>query len=356
MKRLIPLLLVVLMLLAACGKNPEATVPETTTQPPTQEPTVVTEPVIAFRNPLNGTPLETPWDSRALAIVMPNDPNALPHHGVSQADFLYELEVEGGITRCMAVFGDYAEIEKIGPVRSARTFFTNISVAYDAPMAHCGGSAQALNGQYDDSGDTVANWEHINEFHNGSYFFRDKDRYNYQGYLWEHCLFTDGERMKNCMTARGYDKTYEGGADYGLTFDEEVDMTGGETANTVYVTFRGGKKTTMTYNADRGLYESTQYNEAYIDANDNSRVGFRNVLILQADQWHDGSGYRTFYDLIGSGNGLFACDGKIVPITWTREHLREPFTYALSDGTPLTLGTGHTYVGIHSPKSTSTYE
>lgn len=356
MKRIVPILLILCLLLAACGKTPEPTTEATTeTTQETTEP-IVTEPVVKYRNPLNGTPLEEPWTSRAIAIVMPNDPNALPHHGNSQADFIYELEVEGGITRCMAVFSDYQEIEKIGPVRSARTFFSNISVAYDAPMAHCGGSSYALNGQYDSSGDTIANWEHINEFHNGSYFFRDKDRYNYQGYLWEHCLFTTGEQMKACMIKREYDKVYEGGADYGLTFDEEVDMTAGETANTVYVTFRGDKKTTMTYNAQRELYEATQYGKEYIDGNDNSRVGYRNVLILQAEQWKDSSGYRSFYDLIGSGTGLFACDGKIVAINWNRPHLREPFTYTLEDGTPLTLGVGHTYVGITSTKAVSTYE
>lgn len=361
MKRIIPVILIVCLLLVGCGKGGEDT--NATTLPTITEATefvppatVETEPAVKYRNPLNGEALESPWTGRTTAVVINNSPSALPHHGVSGADFLYELEVEGGITRCLAVFTDMTGNEKIGPVRSARTFFTNISVSYDAPMVHCGGSHQALNGQYDDSGDTVSNWEHINEFYNGSYFFRDLDRYNYKGYAWEHCLFTSGELMYKCLDAKSYTKTDGQPTDYGLSFDDEGGTAGGETATKVYATFRGDKQTILTYNADTGLYAAYQYGSDYIDGNTGEVMRFRNILILKADQWKDGSGYRTFYDLIGEGEGLFACDGKIVPIKWSRPGLRENFRYTLEDGTPITLGVGTTYVAITSPKAVSTYE
>ncbi len=363
MKRIIPVILIVCLLLVGCGKGGADT--DATTQPTVTEatettppPTVQTEPAVKYRNPLNGEALEAPFTGRATAFVINNSPDALPHHGVSGADFLYELEVEGGITRCLAVFTDMNANEKIGPVRSARTFFTNISVSYDAPMVHCGGSRAALNGQYDDSGDTVANWEHINEFYNGSYFFRDMDRYNYKGYAWEHCLFTSGELMYKCLDARGFTKTDGQPTDYGLTFDDEGGTAGGAAATTVYATFRGDKKTTLTYNTASGLYEAYQYGDEYIDANTGEIMKFRNILILKAEQWSqwDGTYSRSFYDLIGEGEGLFACDGKIVPIKWTRPGLRENFRYTLQDGTPITLGVGTTYVAITSTTAVSTYE
>lgn len=361
MKRIVPIILVLCLLLAGCGKGGgeetlATTLPVTEATQFVPPATVETESAVKYRNPLNGEALEEPWTGRATAFVINTAPNALPHHGVSGADFLYEVEVEGGITRCLAVFTDMTGIEKIGPIRSARTFFTNISVSYDAPMVHCGGSNAALSGWYDDSGDTVSNWEHINEFYNGSYFFRDLDRYNYQGYAWEHCLFTSGELMYKCLDAKGYTKTDGEPTDYGLKFDEEGSTQGGSSANKVYATFRGDKKTTLTYNATTGLYEAYQYGEDYIDANTGEVMAFRNILIIKAEQWKDSSGYRTYYDLIGEGEGLFACDGKIVPIKWQRPSLRENFTYTLTDGTPITLGVGTTYVAVTSLNATSTYE
>jgi hypothetical protein len=53
-----------------------------------------------------------------------------------------------------------------------------------------------------------------------------------------------------------------------------------------------------------------------------------------------------FADLEGTGNGYFACGGKLVPIKWSRENATAPFVYSLEDGTPLTLGIGKSYVAV----------
>lgn len=365
MKRIVPILLAVCMLLCACGNKPaeatepsqtaapttEATVPPTT-EPETEPTTEPTEPPVLFRHPLNGMALNAPWTGRATAVVINNIWEALPHHGVSQADILYEVETEGGITRCLAIFSELVDVGKLGPVRSARTFFSNLAVSYDAPLVHCGGSNQALNGQYDDSGDTISDWAHVDAFYNDC-FYRDNDRYENQGYAWEHTLFTDGELLLKGLANKGYDTLEE--VDYGLLFKETVELQG-ESAKSVIVNFRGGKTTTMTYNADTGLYEAAQYGKDYVDANTGEVMTFRNVLVLYADQWKDADGYRSFYDLIGSGEGVFACDGQLVKILWSRPTLRDHFTYTLEDGTPITLGVGSSYIGVASPKAPATYQ
>lgn len=280
---------------------------------------------------------------------------ALPHHGVSEADILYEIETEGGITRCLAIFGDMSDVGTLGPIRSARTYFNNVAVSYDAPLVHCGGSGAALNAQYDDSGAQISDWKHINEMYNGSYFFRDTDRYNYQGYAYEHTLFSNGELLNQALEANDYNTPGE--AYYGLLFDENVDLDG-ETASKVVATFRGGKTMTMTYNADTGLYEAAQYGSAYKDANTDEVMAFRNVLVLYAKQWfiYDGTYDRSYYDLIGTGDGHLAVDGQIVPIKWIREDLNDSFVYTLEDGNPVTLGVGHSYIAIVDQSRTVSYE
>ena len=51
-------------------------------------------------------------------------------------------------------------------------------------------------------------------------------------------------------------------------------------------------------------------------------------------------------DLNTSGEGYYACGGKIVPIKWIHENQTDPFTFTLEDGTPLQQGVGSTYVAI----------
>ena len=51
-------------------------------------------------------------------------------------------------------------------------------------------------------------------------------------------------------------------------------------------------------------------------------------------------------DLLGEGDGYFACDGKIVPINWSRSAEGEPFVFTHEDGTPITFGVGNTYIAV----------
>lgn len=356
MKRVFSVCLILCLLLAACGTPaPVQTAPPTTTQPteaPTTAPTTVpTEPPILYRNPLNGAPMEEPYTDRPIAVVINNLKDCLPHHGVSQADFFYEIETEGGITRCLAVYSAYDDLGSVGPVRSARTFFNNIAVSYNAPIIHCGGSVKGRNAGYDDSSDKIDNWEHLDETRNGSYFFRDRERYS-QGYNWEHTLFTNGELIAAGLESRGITASGEV-MDYGLVFEDEVSLSGA-VAEEIVISFRGDKTTTMTYDADAGLYTMGQYGVEYIDANTGENMTFKNVMVLYTSQWkiHDGEYNRSYYELKGSGQGYLAIDGKLVPINWSREGLRHPFVYTMADGTPITLAAGHTYVAVASENST----
>lgn len=360
MKRLFALFLALCLLLCACGKDEEttpSTEPSTAaTTPSTQETTQATEPEIQYRHPLTGEALDKPYTTRPTAVVINNLKYALPQYGIGDADIVYELITEGDITRCLAVFSDLQNVQSIGPVRSARTFFSNIAVSYDAPLIHCGGSNAALNGQYDDSGKTIENWEHINEIYNGSYFFRDYERYN-SGVAWEHCLFTNGENLTKALADMEFETKVAENTDYGMTFADKVELKG-DKAETVTVNFKGGKTTTMTYSNKDGLYSASQYGAAHVDANTGKTLTYRNVVVLYTAQRgsYDGVYNRSYYDLIGSGEGHFACNGKIVPIKWERKTLDDPFTYTLADGSPVTFGVGKTYVGIVNTNCTVTYE
>ena len=356
MKRILAFSLLIALLLCGCAKGDEAVfVPGTTTSgteattEPTEETTVPTEAPVLYRHPLTGEPLDEPFTGRTLAVSIGNTKAALPQHGISEADMFFEVEAEGGITRFLPIFTNLEEVATIGPIRSARTFFNNIAASFDGPIAHCGGSVRGIAGYYDLTGEKISDWVHIDQFSNGQYFYRDSDRRS-EGYAYEHTLFTTGEQMIEAMADKGYDAVEN--LDFGLQFDEDVDLDG-EAATKITVTFLGTKTTDLTYDEATGLYAMEQYDRELIDGTTGEQLTFKNVLVLYADQSkkHDGNYVRSYYDLIGEGDGYFAVNGKIVKIKWSREDVKKPFVYTYEDGTVITLDVGKSYVGISSTEA-----
>ena len=58
---------------------------------------------------------------RPMAVMIPNNRNALPQYGVSLADVIYEAPMERcSCTRLMGIFQNYGDLEYVEPIRSAR--------------------------------------------------------------------------------------------------------------------------------------------------------------------------------------------------------------------------------------------
>ncbi len=378
MKRAVVLFLAVCMLLCGCQtKQPEPTEPskatpeptETTvpvTEPtqPTTEPTTepVTEPPVLYRHPVTGEGLDAPFTGRCVGVIINNSQHAQPLYGIGQADVLYECMAEGGgsITRCLAVFSDLRGAEKIGPVRSARTYFINLARMYDAIFVHCGASPFAT-----DELNELKDFSAINQMKNGAYFYRDQARLD-AGYAREHTLFTSGESLLECIDKRGFSLEHTYAQDFAPAFSTDA-APDGETAQTIEARFNGngGKATVMTYDAETGCYYGEQrwrggntYSivSPLADETTGESVPFRNVLLLYVNITYSTNSSHVFTEQTGTGTGYYACGGKIVPIRWSRDSLDEPFTFTLSDGTELTQGIGKSYVALLPAGSPVTYQ
>lgn len=70
---------------------------------------------------------------------------AQPQVGISNADIIYEIPAEGGITRMMAIFSHLYDIESVGSIRSLRPYYLSVALSYDAIVIHAGGSEQAYS-------------------------------------------------------------------------------------------------------------------------------------------------------------------------------------------------------------------
>src|SRR3989344_7322518 len=127
-----------------------------------------------FYNKLNGVKVdEANQVSLAAAIMVENQIDARPPSGLAQAKIVYEILTEATITRFLAIYDLSENLQKIGPVRSARPYFIDLALEYGALYAHSGGSPAALERLKDD--DSISN---LDEFfgYNSGYFWRDNQR------------------------------------------------------------------------------------------------------------------------------------------------------------------------------------
>ena len=354
--RTLALILAALMILslASCGSKPEPEPePEEKTDPaPLPEPEPEPEPYVpAGVNPLTGLPMEPEYEGlRPIAIMLNNLKAAQPQLGVSQADIIYEVPVEGGITRMLGLYQTVEGVELLGSVRSARPYFVELALGHDAIYVHAGGSQEAYS--------NLRSWkvDHMDGVRGGEdakIFWRDPDRRKNNGY--EHSLITSGEKILEYLGKGKIATEHESGWNYLQAFKEDGTPAEGETAEHIKVRFSSYKTGTFDYDAGTGKYLVGQYGKEHIDGSTGEQVSATNVLVLKTSTAVLDEVGRLRVQTTGEGKGFFFCGGKAVPIQWSRKDRNSAFTYTLENGSSLALGQGNSYVCIISPK-TSTVE
>ena len=372
MKRILTAVLVLLLLFAAgCtskeeveetpAPTPTATPEPTPTPTPTPSPTPAPtpsptpEPEVLYRNPFNGAAVSEPWSLRPFVVMVNNHTEALPQCGIGDADIIYEVLVEGGITRMMAVFSDIREAETLMAIRSIRPYYLDLAISYGAVICHAGGSDEA------DSRISAEKLNNIDGVRGSGYgltvFDRDQARRR-AGVALEHTMYTDGEKLREAAINKGYALEVDPDSyDSGLRFsDGDGVPAGGGSAEKIVVAF-GYKTTDLLYDAESGMYTGSQYNAKYeyVDGNTGEPVEFRNVIgIFAPARTVDGYG-RLAIDTTVGGEGWYCCGGKYVPITWKRS-AGECFHSYLEDGSELEISEGHTYIAIMPTEGGMTFE
>ena len=367
-RRAISFILVFMLLLTACSnniagnedpKNTQQNTPApspTLVQPdPTPDVTQTTDPVVEpepepepekkeeFLNPLTGLPISEEYiNDRPVAVMINNLKAALPQQGVSQADIIYEVLAEGGITRMLAVYQSVEGVGKIGSVRSARTYYVELALGHDAVFLHAGGSPDAYN--------KISEWnvtalDCVNGPYEGSLFWRDSGRLAMMSR--EHTVVTSGDKIQELFPKYSFRKEHEENYSYNVQFVENGTPANGTDATEIVVPFSNYKTGVFTYDETLGKYRIEEFGSAYVDGNTGEQVCVTNVLVLKTDCSvipGDTAG-RITVDLT-QGEGWFACGGKVVPILWSKAGLNSPLVYTTQDGRPLSLGMGTSYVNI----------
>ena len=314
----------------------------------TPEPVPEPEPkpeIGEFINPLSGeATTEALVNNRPVAIMLNNIHDAMPQMAISYADIVYEVLEEGGITRLMALYHDYENLPEIGSIRSSRDYYIDLSDAHDAIYVHCGGSTYAK--------DVLAKrkTENIDGMFLGN-FYRSKERRKTMAS--EHTLMITGEGLAKNIAQKGY--RTESSAKQPLSFYETETEFEGNTANNIKVPFSLALEqnpyalSTFEYNAEKGKYLKSHYNEAHIDGTTGEQLAFENVVVLECKQYQiPGDKLLCIAcEFVGTGKGKYASNGVMKDIIWKKETRTSTYSLFESDGeTPLLLTPGKSYIAI----------
>ena len=297
---------------------------------------------------------------RPIACMIDNHSDAWPQFSISKAYTVYEIIVEGGETRLMAVFKG-ADADKVGPMRSSRHYFLDYALENDAIYAHIGWSPQAqsdikklginnVNGLEYDTGKA---WKA------GDVFWRISGKYKAP-----HNSICDLATIKTTAESKGYRTTSNQKSvlnyvvdpvtlenekkieEENVTLEEKTDAI---SATDVTIPFSTLQKVNFKYDATTQTYTRYARNKLQTDATTESNITTKNIIITKVDNYtlNDGSGKgRQDIKNIGTKEGYYITNGKAIPITCTKESRSAQTVYKDSQGNEIQVNDGNTFIEI----------
>ena len=288
--------------------------------------------------------------TRPIAVMTPNEVAAIPHYNLSNASVIYEANVEGRMTRMMAIYEDWKDLEKIGNIRSLRPYFAYWAFEWDAIIVHFGGPF-FINDIID-----LPTTEHIDGIvsPDSSAFFRSTDRPT------PHNAYASGSDLTNIIAKKGYSLNYRG-----LTDDSHFLFTGKSNPNTLsqydtsaknatYIDMSGCYPLTrcyFEYNEEDGLYYRSQHltsgtDGPHIDEVTGEQLTFRNVLVQYVKYEELGEGYLAFQCHDTTRDGWFFTNGKGIHVNWEKTSDYGATRYYDDYGNEIVLNTGKTMICV----------
>lgn len=290
---------------------------------------------------------------RSMAVMIPNNKPAMPQYGISKASVIYEAPVEGRMTRLMAFFEDYDDLDHVGPVRSSRDYYVYEAMGLDAIYCNWGlavpfveellasdlvdNISQAVTGIHNPSAEAFERIE------------RPGYKYEYTGYM-----FIDG--YNKAVERQGYDKNYDTGfsgaflfandghrAEYADKPDATKVYPGGSNSNS---SGYGNAQPVFEYNAEDGLYYRYQYSGAHIDEMNNEQLTVSNVVFKICDGLvrEPVANDYMYFETNGSNEAYVFTNGKVIKGTWKRSNSSEPTRFYDESGNEIVFNQGKTWI------------
>lgn len=327
MKKIWSVLLASTLLFAGCSKKAEE--PVSAPQPIEEAaPAATPAPSEFYTAYMEDT-------SRPFAIMVDNDnKDAWPHAGLSDAYLIYEVPVEGGATRMMALFSG-KNTEKIGPIRSSRHYFLDYALEHDAIYVHFGYSPRAMS---DIPALGVNNINGVIGSDSGTFWRETKYVGDY------HSAFTSIEKIKKTTENKGY-RTERQSAP--LVFSpEDIALENGTAATNIKIPFAGFYSVGFTYDEASGSYSRLMNGSAH-PLQGGASIAAKNIIVMQMKTYPLGDGSaRINVETTAGGKGYYITLGKCIPITWEKSGRSGKTIWKDEAGQEISLNPGQTFVEL----------
>lgn len=325
-------ILTIAILLTGCKKNKES-VTTGDVQENIEEEVVTQNNIKVFSG-----------DSRPIAVMIDNNKDAWPHVGIDKAYLVYEIIVEGGETRLMALFKG-VDVDEIGPIRSARHYFLDYALENDAIYVHLGWSPQAqsqisklgvnnINGQAYDTGKSRTET---------SKFWRESSKAK------PHNAMTSTESIKLIAEEKKYAITSKKKSVLNYV-PNEVNLDNGTEANTIVIPYSGNSNTVKyEFDKENNVYVRYSKGTKQIEGVSHKSITTKNIIITFAENYTiadtEDKGRQDLKN-VGNLKGYYITNGKAIEITCEKNSRTSQTVYKDLNGNEIEVNDGNTFIQI----------
>lgn len=275
-------------------------------------------------------------NERPFAVMIDNHKDAWPQAGLQKAYMVYEIVVEGGETRLMALFKG-ADVDKIGSVRSARHYFIDYAMENDAIYVHFGQSPQAAS---DIKKYSINDINGISE--DGSTFWRVKDK------TAPHNAVTSMANLKKSAESKKFKTTSTEKSVLNYVTDE-VNLEDGESAETITIPHSQLQTVKYEYDSENKVYKRYARGVAQKDWDTKDAITIKNLIITYCDNYTltdtENKGRQGLKN-IGTFDGYYITNGKAIKIKCIKEARDSKTIYQDLQGNVIKVNDGNTFVNI----------
>ncbi|MGW0569207.1 DUF3048 domain-containing protein [Streptomyces tauricus] len=267
-----------------------------------------------------------PRAASPLVVKIDNAPGARPQTGLDAADVVYAEQVEGGLSRLMAVYATRLP-KAIGPVRSARESDLELLRQFHEPTLAFSGAQKRLLPLIDDAPlRTALPEDKANAYYRGT----DKPE-PHNLYLRPHRLLTAAPGAEALTT----------GFRYGAA------PSGGTAESTRTVRFPQARFT-FDWSRDQRRWLVSMDGTPTVTTG-GKRVGASTVVVqyvnIRKSRYHDYLGNVTPYtETVGSGTAKVLRDGKAFDVAWKRPLATGGTEFTTPEGAPVNFAEGQVWV------------
>lgn len=285
-------------------------------------------------------------NERPLAVMIDNNVGYDTHAGLQDSYINYEIIVEGGYTRIMALFKD-RDVSLIGPVRSSRHYFLDYALESDAIYAHYGWSTFAENDI------KTLGVNNINGLTADSAYWRDKK------IAAPHNVFTSTETLYKYAESKNYDTKTDDWKLLNYSPDEinfkgpKKDKKTGEVsddprivANSLSLKYSNNQTTSYTYDSENKYYLRFMDGKQHLDKITRQQLHYKNIIIEKVENYDLDSYGRQDLETVGDGEGYYITNGYALPITWQKANRDSKTIYKYLDGSKVVVNDGNTFIQI----------